>query len=96
MLAIGPPAWPLTIDASAALWRSSARWSTMRPTLQLPSIMLPGVLPTTMNLRPSSFTSSKAPRSTSNAMAKTQLPWVDFLSPLVAQGHRKSQLQVSM
>src|SRR5277367_5505606 len=74
--AIGPPAWPLAIAASACSCAASTRSSTMSPTLQLPSPIAPGATPARAKQRPSSDTSPKRPRSTRKANAKTHSPFV--------------------
>src|SRR5690348_5869211 len=94
---MGPPAWPLAMAASASRCDWLPRSSTMSPTVQLPSAMGPGVKPATTKFRPLSSVPSNCPRSTWNASAKVQLPFVGrAVSPLLGQGHRKSQLQLSM
>jgi len=52
--AIGPPPWPLAIVVSASRCSFDARSSRMRPTVQLPWIIGPGVCKSTAKLSPSS------------------------------------------
>jgi len=93
---IGPPAAPLAIAAIASRCCALARSSAMTPTVQLPLFIASGVIPSTMKPRPSRVTSSKRPCSMRNPIAKLHAPFVGrALICAGAQGHTKSQLQVS-
>ncbi|MQM40067.1 hypothetical protein KBTX_04110 [wastewater metagenome] len=93
----GPPNLPDVMSAMARAWRSSARSSTIRPTLMSPSAIGPGECIKMMKLSPSRDTPSFSPLPIRMATAALQSPSVGLavrLEPM--QGQMKSQLQVSM
>src|SRR4029453_17125737 len=94
--AIGPPPWPLPMIVSASRCSFEARSSRMRPTVQLPWIIGPGVCNRTAKLNPSSLVPPYWPRSTRNTRPASQYPLVGrAASPEVGHGHTESQLQAS-